>query len=128
MATKELKMAKPSLSGSRMDVKSASSSVDGGMSSALHQAACQYKIHLAKAGWREEIYIMARRTSPMGMMLSFSTFLSLVKSPKASRISFSSALVMLCSFASLESRPLEAVAASAGAVLRRLAGYNTLYH
>jgi hypothetical protein len=63
-------------------------------------------------------YIIARRTSPIGITPSFSPFFSSVKRAKASLISFSSSLVMLCSFASLDCRAF-GVAASAA---RRLAG------
>lgn len=71
---------------------------------------------------------MARRTSPIGMTPSFSPFFSFEKSANASRISVSSALLMLCSFASLESRTLGAAKGCAGAVAvaRRLAGYSAI--
>ncbi len=74
-----------------------------------------------KSEW--EKYIKALLTSPMGITPSFSPFFSVENSANASLISFSSALVMLCSFASLDCRALE-VAASAGAPARRFAGLN----
>lgn len=49
-------------------------------------------------------YVMARRTSPMGITPSFSPSIGSEKSPKASLMSASSCAVMLCSFASLDWR------------------------
>ena len=67
-------------------------------------------------------YIMARRTSPMGMTLSCSLCASSENSPKASLISASSAAVMLCSLASFDRHAFApGLAAAAG---RRFAGYN----
>lgn len=63
-------------------------------------------------------YIIARLTSPIGITPSFSPFFSSAKRAKASLISFSSSLVMLCSFASLDCRAFGAAASAA----RRLAG------
>jgi hypothetical protein len=70
-------------------------------------------------GKEEAKYIIARLTSPIGITPSFSPFFSSAKRAKASLISFSSSLVMLCSFASLDCRAF-GVAASAA---RRLAGW-----
>ena len=70
-------------------------------------------------------YIRALLTSPIGMIFSFSPFLSLffsAKRSKASFISFSSAAVMLFSFASLDCFCFGAEA-PAGEAARRLAGW-----
>lgn len=67
-------------------------------------------------------YIIALRTSPVGITPSFSPLFSTENSAKASLISFSSAPVILCSFASFDCRTLGAEA-SAGAGARRLAGW-----
>lgn len=66
-------------------------------------------------------YIIALRTSPVGIIPSFSPFFFSENREKASRISFSSAPVMLCSFASLDCRTLGVLASPAAA--RRLGGY-----
>jgi hypothetical protein len=70
---------------------------------------------------RGNAYIMAFRTSPIGIIPSFSSLSALENSPNASLISLSSAAVMLCSFASLDWRVLGVAASAAGA--RRLAGW-----
>ena len=74
---------------------------------------------------REGAHIIARRTSLMGITPSFSPFFFCEKSAKASLISFSSAAVMLCSFASLDCRALGS-GADAAAGARRLGGYKDL--
>lgn len=59
-----------------------------------------------RLGKRGGLYIIALRTSPVLITPSFSPFFFSEKREKASRISFSSAPVMLCSFASLDCRTL----------------------
>lgn len=121
-------------------MNSESSSGDGGIPSALYKIVYQHVFHKTftkpmrggifkesgREGERVGEYIMARLTSPMDITPSFSPFFSCANSAKASRISCSSPLVMLCSFASLDRRFLgvmDATAgAGAGAGARRLAG------
>ena len=67
-------------------------------------------------------YIIARRTSPIGITPSFSPSMGSENSPKASLISASSSAEMLFSLASLDSRGLGALE-SLAATLRRFAGY-----
>src|SRR6478735_8124671 len=92
-----------------METKSASSDLeDGGMPRALQHgkallAACAH-CRMVGRGWMGEGYIMARRTSPMGMTPSLSPSMGSEKSPKASLISASSCAVMLFSLASLDGR------------------------
>ena len=68
--------------------------------------------------------IIARRTSPIGITPSFEPFCFLANKENASRISFSSAGVTLCSFASLDWRGLGAGASAAGSL--RLGGFDNM--
>lgn len=77
----------------------------------------------------------ARRTSPMGMIPSFSPAMGSENSEKASRISDSSSAVILCSFASLDGRTpvLDGAPAAAAAAVeddaggRRRGGYREMH-
>jgi hypothetical protein len=71
-------------------------------------------------------HIIALLTSPIGITPSFSPLLGSENRVKASLISFSSAPVMLCSFASLDCRALGAEEASACDVAPRFAGLTKL--
>lgn len=125
---------KPSSSGSRMEVNSASSALSrGGIPRALFSgggvlvwgAGRSASARVGETG-QGCAYIIARRTSPIGMTPSFSPFIGSENSPKASLISASSCAVMLCSLASFDCRGPFALGSAAGAAGRRFAGYVNL--